>query len=99
MKSVIQELLILYNTIESKFQQGPYDKSVKTLLDENKGDMLGVVGTIFSHSHVHYKNFLVVTLIVSLFTYFSAQMVGCKPCIIFPHLLKLHCLLFKIIVK
>ncbi|KAJ8027759.1 Acetyl-CoA carboxylase [Holothuria leucospilota] len=63
MKSVIQELLILYNTIESKFQQGPYDKSVKTLLDENKGDMLGVVGTIFSHSHVHYKNFLVVTLI------------------------------------
>ncbi|XP_071847877.1 acetyl-CoA carboxylase-like isoform X3 [Apostichopus japonicus] len=66
MKSVIQELLILYYTIESKFQQGPYDKCVKSLLDENKGDMLGVVGSIFSRSHISFKNQLVVTLIDKL---------------------------------
>ena len=66
MKAVIQELLHKYVMIESKFQQGPYDKCVKALRDEYKDDVEMVVCNIFSHAQVAKKNILTIMLIVSI---------------------------------
>ena len=65
MKAVIQDLLNKYMQVESKFQQGPYDKCVKSLRDENKNDSEIVVWNIFSHTNVAKKNDLTIMLIVS----------------------------------
>ena len=66
MKAVINELLHKYMQVESKFQQGPYDKCVKSLRDEYKDDVEMVVWNIFSHAQVAKKNILTIKLIVSL---------------------------------
>ncbi|XP_022081008.1 acetyl-CoA carboxylase-like isoform X4 [Acanthaster planci] len=63
MKSVIQDLLRMYLRVETKFQQGPYDKCVMSLRDEFKTDMSNVVWSIFSHAEVAKKNQLVIQII------------------------------------
>ncbi|XP_038054037.1 acetyl-CoA carboxylase-like isoform X2 [Patiria miniata] len=63
MKSVIQDLLRIYLRVETKFQQGPYDKCVMSLRDEFKTEMSNVVWSIFSHAQVAKKNQLVVQII------------------------------------
>ena len=65
MKSVVQDLLRMYLRVETKFQQGPYDKCVMSLRDEFKSEMETVVWSIFSHSQISKKNQLVVQIIVS----------------------------------
>ncbi|XP_071943409.1 acetyl-CoA carboxylase-like isoform X2 [Antedon mediterranea] len=66
MKSVIHDLLLQYLTIEKVFQQGPYDKCITALIDQQKGDMMTAVQYVFSHYHVKEKNILVVMLIDQL---------------------------------
>ncbi|KAH9518470.1 hypothetical protein Btru_016876 [Bulinus truncatus] len=63
LKSVVQELLRHYLRVELQFQQGSYDKCVRSIREKNKEDMLAVVQTIFSHVAVQHKNTLVIMLI------------------------------------
>ncbi|XP_033643702.1 acetyl-CoA carboxylase-like isoform X2 [Asterias rubens] len=68
MKSVVQDLLRMYLRVETKFQQGPYDKCVMSLRDEFKSEMETVVWSIFSHSQISKKNQLVVQIIERIST-------------------------------
>ncbi|CAL1538931.1 unnamed protein product [Lymnaea stagnalis] len=63
LKSVVQELLRHYLRVELQFQQGSYDKCVRSIRERNKEDMLAVVQTIFSHVAVQHKNAMVIMLI------------------------------------
>ncbi|XP_059157454.1 acetyl-CoA carboxylase-like isoform X2 [Physella acuta] len=63
LKSVVQELLRHYLRVELQFQQGSYDRCVRSIREKNKEDMLAVVQTIFSHVAVQHKNTLVIMLI------------------------------------
>ena len=68
MKAAVHELLRQYYAVESQFQHGHYDKCVAHIRENNKDDMLTVVNTIFSHSHVAKKNLLVTLLIDHLWS-------------------------------
>lgn len=68
MKAAVHELLRQYYAVESQFQHGHYDKCVAQIRENNKDDMLTVVNTIFSHSHVAKKNLLVTLLIDHLWS-------------------------------
>ncbi|GIY74925.1 acetyl-CoA carboxylase [Caerostris extrusa] len=63
MKAVVQELLKLYLSVETEFQNGHYDKCVALLREKHKDDMGTVVDKIFSHLQVSKKNQLIIKLI------------------------------------
>ncbi|XP_063060931.1 acetyl-CoA carboxylase-like isoform X2 [Engraulis encrasicolus] len=66
MKAVVMDLLRQYLSVETKFQNGHYDKCVFTLREENRGDLAKVLNLIFSHAQVSKKNILVTMLIDQL---------------------------------